>query len=85
MMTRPPGVIRQKKSIKALFPEESLRKFVAAEVDPVDQMRYLKFLNFETLEERVAASPESVIQGLFRMRWDEKGNNWYVARPELLE
>ena len=60
--------------------EESLRKFCEAEVEPVDQKRYLQFLDFATLQERVDASPGKLIQNIFRMRWEKDSGNWYTAR-----
>ncbi len=60
--------------------EASLQKFCEAEVEPVDQARYLKFMDFKTMTERVEASPKQFIQSVFRMRWVKDGSNWYTAR-----
>ena len=60
--------------------EESLRRFCEAEVEPVDQERYLAFMNLETMTARVEASPKKFIQSVFRMRWEKDHGNWYTAR-----
>ena len=60
--------------------EESLRKFCKAEVEPVDQARYLRFMDLKTMMERVDASPKKFIQSIFRMRWIHTGSSWYTAR-----
>ena len=60
--------------------EASLQKFCEAEVEPVDQARYLKFMDFKTMSKRVEASPKQFIQSVFRMRWVKDGSNWYTAR-----
>jgi EAL domain-containing protein (putative c-di-GMP-specific phosphodiesterase class I) len=48
--------------------EISLRKFCEEQVDPVDQERYLRFMNISTMEERIGKSPGHFVQSLFRMR-----------------
>lgn len=60
--------------------EISLRKFCTEQVDPVDQERYLQFMNFSTMEERVGESPKHFIQSLFRMRLGQGTTGWYSAR-----
>ena len=62
--------------------ERSLKKFCEAEVDMMDQARYLRFLDFSTMPERVEKSCRKCIQSLFRMklgRPDQK-SRWYSAR-----
>ena len=58
----------------------SVEKFAAAEVDPVDQKRYLQFMDFNTMQERIGASPNQFIQSYFRMRWGSDSANWHTAR-----
>lgn len=58
----------------------SLEKFCEAEVEPVDQKRYLQFMDFSTMTERIEATPERFIQGFFRMRWGNIPDNWHTAR-----
>lgn len=58
---------------------EGLSKFCKAQVDPIDQERYMKFLDFTTLGERLNKSPKGFIQDFFRMKWGD-GGTWYTAR-----
>lgn len=58
----------------------SVEKFCEGEVLPVDQQRYLRFMDFKTVKERIESSPKKFIQGFFRMRWGDGCNNWYTAR-----
>ena len=60
--------------------EESLRRFCQEQVEPVDQERYLKFLDFKTMTQRVESSQKKFIQNIFRMRWSKDTGNWYTAR-----
>lgn len=60
--------------------EASLRKFCEAEIEPVDQARYLRFIDFSTMTERVEASPKQFIQSMFRMRLEKGSSSWYTAR-----
>ena len=60
--------------------EESLRKFCEAEVEPVDQARYRRFMDFTTMTERVEASPQKFVQSIFRMRWEHGRSKWYTVR-----
>ena len=60
--------------------EESLRKFCEAEVEPVDQARYLRFMDLKTMTERVEASSRKFIQSVFRMRLQKGSSAWYTAR-----
>ena len=60
--------------------EESLQKFCEAEVEPIDQKRYLRFLDLKTMTERVEASPKKFIQSIFRMRWVNARSKWYTVR-----
>ena len=58
----------------------SVEKFCEAEVEPVDQRRYLRFMDFSTMKDRIEASPKKFIQNFFRMRWGGGSGNWYSAR-----
>lgn len=58
----------------------SLKKFCENEVDPEDQERYLKFLDFSTVSERVGSDPRGFIQGVFRMRWSGTERKWHIVR-----
>jgi EAL domain-containing protein (putative c-di-GMP-specific phosphodiesterase class I) len=60
--------------------QKSLQRFCKAEIDPVDQERYLRFLDFETLEERIGRNPRLFIQSIFRMRLGKDKPGWYSAR-----
>ena len=58
----------------------SVEKFSNAEVEPVDQQRYRRFMDFSTMKERIEASPKKFIQNYFRMRWGKNSSNWHTAR-----
>ena len=58
----------------------SVEKFCEAEVEPVDQSRYLQFMDFNTMKKRIEASPKKFIQNYFRMRWGKETHNWHTAR-----
>ena len=58
----------------------SVKKFCEKEVCPVDQERYLRFLNFSTVFDKVDNSPEGFVQGFFRMRWGGDQKVWHIAR-----
>ena len=60
--------------------QKSLQSFCEREIDPVDKERYLRFLDFETLEERIGSSPRRFIQSVFRMRLVREKTGWYSAR-----
>lgn len=60
--------------------EISLNKFCEAQVEPVDQARYLRFMNFDTMKERIERSPRLFIQEIFRMHLDKRESKWYTAR-----
>ena len=60
--------------------EKSVRKFCQTEVDPMDQMRYLEFMDFASMPRRIEASAKRFIHGFFRMRWGNDATNWYIAR-----
>ena len=60
--------------------EKSLIKFCENQVDPLDRERYMRFLDFNTLAERIGNSPQQFIQGLFRMRLGQEQSRWYTAR-----
>ena len=49
-------------------------------MDPVDQERYLRFMNISTMEERIGKSPEHFVQSLFRMRLGRGETGWYSTR-----
>ena len=57
-----------------------VRKFVEAQVDPVDQERYLKFLDFSIAEERTGKNPRGFTQGLFRLHWGNEPSTWHTVR-----
>lgn len=59
---------------------KSVEMFSEAEVQPVDQARYLQFMDFTTMQERLDASPKKFIQSFFRMQWGADSNNWHTAR-----
>ena len=58
----------------------TVQKFVEAQVDPVDQERYLKFLDFSTAEERTGKNPRGFTQGLFRLHWGNEPRTWHTVR-----
>ena len=60
--------------------QKSLQRFCETEIDPVDQERYMRFLDFGTLEERVRKSPRCFIQSIFRMQLATEKPGWYSAR-----
>lgn len=60
--------------------EESLARFCEAEIRLEDQDRYLEFLDFKTLDQRIDNTPKKFVQGVFRTRWETVTKNWYVAR-----
>lgn len=59
---------------------ERLEQFCRNEVDPIDQERYLRFMNFADMAERVDADPNHYLQSLFRMRWAGEDSRWHTAR-----
>ena len=71
-------------SIPAYDREESIEKsvirFCENEVDPADQERYLRFMDFNTMPERLRNSPKQFIQAIFRMRLEREQSQWYTAR-----
>ena len=58
----------------------TVQKFVEAQVDPVDQERYLRFLDFSTAEERTGNNPRGFAQGLFRLHWGNEPSSWHTVR-----
>ena len=40
----------------------------------------MRFLDFNTLAERIGNSPQQFIQGLFRMRLGQEQSRWYTTR-----
>jgi hypothetical protein len=58
----------------------SVEKFCEAEVNIADQKRYLQFMDFRTMKERIEANPKKYIQSFFRMRWGSDIHNWHTAR-----
>jgi hypothetical protein len=60
--------------------QKSLHRFCETQIDPVDQERYLRFLDFDTLEERVRSTPKLFIQSIFRMQLEKDRPGWYSVR-----
>lgn len=60
--------------------KESLQRFCKAEVLEQDQERYMKFLDFDTVFQRVDESEKGYVQGIFRMSWGGTTNNWHSVR-----
>ena len=60
--------------------EKIFMKFSKDYVDPLDQERYLKFTNMETMPERIRNSSPKFIQAVFRMRLGTENNSWYSVR-----
>ncbi len=65
--------------------QKSLQRFCENEIAPVDQERYMRFLDFGTLEERVRSNPKLFIQNIFRMRLEKDRIKWYSARVTLVK
>ena len=65
--------------------QQSLQRFCETQIDPVDQERYLRFLDFDTLEERIGGTPRLFIQSIFRMRLEKDRPGWYSARVTLVK
>ena len=67
---------------------KSIQRFCECEVMPVDQARYLRFMDFETMTQRIESSPKGFIQSSFRLCWDQREGGcaggdvgpWYTAR-----
>lgn len=57
-----------------------VKKFVETEVDPVDQERYLKFLDFSTIEERLSENKKGFVHGVFRLFLGKKESTWHTVR-----
>ena len=60
--------------------QKCLQRFCETQIDPVDRERYLRFLDFDTLEERVTGTPRRFIQSIFRMRLEKDRPGWYSVR-----
>ena len=60
--------------------EKSLKKFCQTEVNPMDQARYMEFMDFSSMPQRIEASAKRFIQGFFRMRWSNDATHWTIAR-----
>ena len=60
--------------------EKSMIKFCENQVDPVDQERYMRFLDFRTMAKRIESTSKKYIQSLFRMRLEKEQSKWYTAR-----
>ena len=60
--------------------EKSLKRFCENEVALEDQKRYLRFLDFKTLAERIEKTPRKFIQSVFRMKLEKEQDEWYTAR-----
>ena len=58
----------------------TVQRFVEAQVDPIDQKRYLEFLNFDDLEKRISETPLGIIQGMFRLNWGQETSAWHTVR-----
>ena len=61
----------------------SVAKFCEAEIEPADQKRYMRFMDFESMDERLENSSNNYIQGFFRMRWTNHPSIWRTARVTL--
>lgn len=55
-------------------------RFCENHVDPEDQERYLRFMNFGTMPERLRNNPKQFIEGFFRMHLENDQNKWYLVR-----
>ena len=55
-------------------------RFSENHVDPADQERYLRFMDFETMPERLKSNPKQFIQGIFRMHLEKEQRKWYSVR-----
>ncbi len=55
-------------------------RFCENHVDPEDQERYLRFMDFETMPERLRSNPKQFIQGIFRMHLEPDQSRWYSVR-----
>ena len=55
-------------------------RFCENHVDPRDQERYLRFMDFETMGNRLRNHPGQFIQGIFRMHLEKEQNSWYSVR-----
>jgi hypothetical protein len=64
--------------------KESVERFCEAQVDPTDQKRYLRFMDFRDMTERIESSSRRFIQGFFRMRWMSDTSRWYTVRVTQL-
>ena len=60
--------------------EKSVVRFCENHIGPADQERYLRFMDFSTMSERIENTPQKFIQGLFRMRLEKEQNRWYTVR-----
>ena len=60
--------------------EKSVVRFCENHIGPADQERYLRFMDFSTMSERIENTPQKFIQGLFRMRLGKEQNRWYTVR-----
>lgn len=58
----------------------TVQKFVETEVDPVDQERYLRFLNFQDIEQRLNENAKGFIQGFFRLFLGNSTSSWHSVR-----
>ena len=60
--------------------EKSVVRFCENHIGPADQERYLRFMDFSTMSERIENTPQKFIQGLFRMRLEKEQNRWHTVR-----
>ena len=65
--------------------EKSMIKFCENQVDPVDQERYMRFLDFRTMAKRIESTSKKYIQSLFRMRLEKEQSKWYTARVTQIQ
>ena len=55
-------------------------RFCENHVEPADQERYLHFMDFETMPERLRSNTKQFIQGVFRMHLEKDQSKWYSVR-----
>lgn len=58
----------------------NMRKFCEAEVDSADQKRYMRFLDFSTLVQRIENNPKGFVQDYFRLNWGGSEGTWHTVR-----
>ena len=60
--------------------ESCVAKFCESEIVPDDQERYLQFMDFRTLPERIEKYGNQFVQGYFRLRWTNHPSCWRASR-----